>query len=146
MQRSRVLHRDERVAFEYECWDAHEHREEVVVERLWIAAEKLRPHLGCGSEVENGAHVDARRGIDLHQFASVEPDDHPAIAARDREGRREPSTDRLKLWIRVDAVPEACQPRVREQLHYVSAPSSVSTLRAMRKASTPAGIPAYTAT
>src|SRR6476646_5357545 len=43
MKRSRILHGRERIAFENKTWDAHEHGEEIVIERLGIFAEKSRP-------------------------------------------------------------------------------------------------------
>src|SRR5215831_8338060 len=75
MQRAGVLHRDERVALEHEARHAHEHREEVVIERFRLRAEEARPDLFARAEAERASCIDARRHDRLDELAFVEADD-----------------------------------------------------------------------
>src|SRR5262245_64577548 len=104
MHRTGVLHRDERVAFEHETWDAHQQCEEVVVERLGLRAEEARPDHLARAKTERTAGVNARRGDRLDELALVETNDAAPVAAGERERGGEPVADDGHLGIRVYAI------------------------------------------
>ena len=81
MQRPRVLHGDERVALEDEAGDAHQHREDVVIERLGRIAEEPAPDLGARSEAKGTRRIELRREHGLHQSAALEAQHTPIVAA-----------------------------------------------------------------
>ncbi len=72
VQRTRMLHGDQRVALEHEAWHAHQHREHVMIERLGWVAEKAPPDVGGGAEAERARHVEFGRLDRLHQAAALE--------------------------------------------------------------------------
>jgi hypothetical protein len=57
MQRPRVLHGDERVALEHEARNSHQHREDIVIQRLRRIAEETRPNLWARAEAERARHI-----------------------------------------------------------------------------------------
>ena len=88
MQRPRVLHRDERVAFEHEAGDAHQHREDIVIQRLGRMAQIPPPDVRAGAKTECARHTELRRHEPLHQPAALEADDAAIVAARERHRQR----------------------------------------------------------
>ena len=61
MERTRVLHRGERVALEDESGNSHQHREEIVIQGLGVLGEEPGPNLFARSETEGATDVEARR-------------------------------------------------------------------------------------
>src|SRR5687767_7138355 len=99
VQSTSVLHRCQRVAFEDESWYAHEHGEDVVVERLRCPAEKLLPDLCARAEAEGARYVEPGRLDELHDLAALEAHDASMFAAGQGHGHGEPTTDHLHLGV-----------------------------------------------
>jgi len=72
MQRAGVLHRDERVAFQHEAGHAHQHREDVVIERLGRVGKEAAPDVGAGAKPERARDVEPRRSDRLNEPAAIE--------------------------------------------------------------------------
>ena len=107
MQSARVLHRDKRIALEYEPRHTHEHREEVVIERDGRRAEEPRPDLLAGAKAERAADVEFGLRERIDDLPFLEAHDAATIAARQRERRREPVADDGHFRIGIHALAEA---------------------------------------
>src|SRR5579864_601832 len=111
MQGARILHGNEAVALQAEFRHAHEHGEEVVIERRRIEAQELFPDLDRRSEAECSAHIEPRRGDDVGDLSLRYFQGVAAVAKCQRQGRVEPLADDIELRIAVDAFAVSGEPR-----------------------------------
>src|SRR3954453_4439507 len=82
VQRTRVLHRNQAVAFEHEFGYPHQHGEEIVEQWRRIRAEKLAPYRNRRTETEGCARIELRRH-DVDDAALLVPDRIAGITERE---------------------------------------------------------------
>ena len=81
VQRPGILHGDQRIAFEHQVGHAHDHGEDVVIERRRHRLEEVLPELVRSAQAEAGAHVETRRVHDVDDAALLDAQ-HDALAPR----------------------------------------------------------------
>src|SRR5687767_2094696 len=110
MKRARVLHRHQRVAFEHEARHAHQHGEDIVVERLWWIGEETTPDVGAGAKPECARRIESRRENRLYQPAALKAKYTPFSVTAQRHRQREPVADHRHLWIGIETFLKVRQP------------------------------------
>src|SRR5262249_3034260 len=118
MERTRILHRDERVALDHEFGYPHQHRKKVVVEGRRLAAQKFSPDLERSAKPECRAHINSRICDHLVDAALVDAQHIAQISETESHWRAEPIADNLHFRIGIDAIAECFEPRdVRKRGH-----------------------------